>query len=101
MPGVAEIVGDALPFVLPKGQMDLAGSYVMELGDTLRLDLNLPQITLNDLALRPYGIDEDWVEIPGLTISDVKVAMPTADHRRRPGEAAAHPGFGRAVPRPA
>lgn len=76
VPGVAELLGDALPFVVPQGQMDVAGRYDLVLGDELQLSLELPQVALTELALRAYGVDEDWVSIPALTVADVKVAMP-------------------------
>jgi hypothetical protein len=76
LPGVAELLGDTLPFVVPQGQMDLAGRYDLVLGDELQLSLELPQVALTELALRAHGVDEDWVSIPALTVADVKVAMP-------------------------
>jgi uncharacterized protein involved in outer membrane biogenesis len=75
-PGVAEFLGDTLPFQLTDGSIDLAGSYQVSLGEKLELGLQLPQIELADLALRARGADADWVRIPTLTLSDTNVAMP-------------------------
>ena len=75
-PGVAEFLGDTLPFQLTDGSIDLAGAYQVSLGEQLELDLKLPTIGLADLGLRAYGADADWVRIPSLTLSDTAVAMP-------------------------
>ncbi|MDQ1309565.1 MAG: hypothetical protein QG601_834, partial [Pseudomonadota bacterium] len=75
-PGVAEFLGDTLPFQLTDGSIDLAGSYQVSLGEQLELGLQLPQIELAELGLRARGADADWVRIPTLTLSDTTVAMP-------------------------
>jgi uncharacterized protein involved in outer membrane biogenesis len=75
-PGVAEFLGDMLPFQLTDGSIHLAGSYQVSLGEQLELGLQLPQIELAELGLRARGADADWVRIPTLTLSDTTVAMP-------------------------
>jgi hypothetical protein len=75
-PGVAEFLGDTLPFQLTDGSIHLAGSYQVSLGEQLELGLQLPQIELAELGLRARGADADWVRIPTLTLSDTTVAMP-------------------------
>ncbi len=75
-PGVAEFLGDTLPFQLTDGSIDLAGSYQVSLGEQLELGLQLPQIELAELGLRARGADADWIRIPALTLSDTTVAMP-------------------------
>ena len=76
VPGIAEFIDDLLPFVLPRGQIDLAGTYDIKLGATTALDVTLPKIEVSDLALRARGIDEDWVEIPSVVLADTKISMP-------------------------
>jgi hypothetical protein len=76
VPGVAEFIGDALPFALPRGQIDLAGTYALDAEEALTLDVTLPQITISDLALRARGVDKDWVEVPTLILTDTKLDMP-------------------------
>ncbi len=75
-PGVAEFLGDALPFGLTSGRIDLGGTYRVALAETTDLKLQLPSVTLTGLALRARGASEDWVRIPSLQLSDVAVALP-------------------------
>lgn len=75
-PGVAEFLGDTLPFQLTDGSIDLAGSYQVALGEQLELGLQLPKVELAELGLRARGADADWVRIPSLSLSDATVAMP-------------------------
>jgi uncharacterized protein involved in outer membrane biogenesis len=75
-PGVAEFLGDTLPFQLTDGSINLAGAYQVSLGEQLELGLQLPKVELAELGLRARGADADWVRIPFLTLSDTAVAMP-------------------------
>jgi uncharacterized protein involved in outer membrane biogenesis len=75
-PGVAEFLGDALPFWLTSGRIDLAGTYRVTLADTTDLKLQLPSVKLAGLALRARGAEADWVRIPTLQLSDIAVALP-------------------------
>ncbi|MCZ8132217.1 MAG: DUF748 domain-containing protein [Steroidobacteraceae bacterium] len=75
-PGVAEFLGDALPFDLTSGTIDLAGTYRLTLADTTDLKLQLPSVQLAALALRARGESADWVRIPSLAIADFAVALP-------------------------
>ena len=74
--GVGEFLGDALPFDLTSGLIDLAGAYSFSLGKTLDLTLGLPKIEVNGLALRARGVGTDWVQIPSIVVSDTAVALP-------------------------
>ncbi len=76
VPGALELAGVSLPFVIPQGEMDLSGSYSVTLGEPMQLDLHLPQMMINGLALRAQGLAEDYVTIPTVVISDTRVAMP-------------------------
>jgi uncharacterized protein involved in outer membrane biogenesis len=76
VPGVAEFLGDALPFEVSKGMLNVAGSYQLVLGKTTELKLQIPKIEVDDLGLRARGLDEDWVEIPAIVVSETKVAIP-------------------------
>lgn len=75
-PGIAEFAGDALPFGLSSGTIDLAGTYAVTAGDVLAVDVKLPQIRLADFALRARGADADWVKVPSIALTGVSVAMP-------------------------
>jgi uncharacterized protein involved in outer membrane biogenesis len=74
--GVGEFLGDALPFALTRGTLNVTGTYRLALGEQTELDLDLPGIELADLALRARGVETDWVTIPTLLVSGTRVAMP-------------------------
>lgn len=74
--GVGEFLGDALPFALTRGTLNVTGTYRLALGEQTELDLDLPGIELADLALRARGVEADWVTIPTLLVSGTRVAMP-------------------------
>jgi uncharacterized protein involved in outer membrane biogenesis len=76
VPGVLEVAGVELPFVIPQGEMDLSGSYSVVLADTLQLDVQLPQMQIDGLTLRAQGLAQDYVTVPTVVISDTKIAMP-------------------------
>jgi Domain of Unknown Function (DUF748) len=75
-PGVAEFLGDALPFGLTSGVVNLAGTYALALGKEFDVKLKLPKIELTGLGLRARGANEDWVSIPSVVLSDTAVALP-------------------------
>src|SRR5262245_36807286 len=74
--GVGEFLGDALPFQLSNGLIDLNGRYTFKLGETTDLDLDLPAIQATDLGLRARDVAEDWVKIPTLAVTDTHLKLP-------------------------
>ena len=74
--GVGEFLGDTLTYELSGGSIDLGGRYALALGETTELDLKLPEIGIDALTLRARGVEEDWIRVPSITISDTAVAMP-------------------------
>ena len=56
------------------GSIDLGGTYDLEVGETLDLDVALPKITVTDAAMRARGVAEDWVALPSIVIEDTKLA---------------------------
>ncbi len=76
VPGVAEFAGDGLPFLLPRGTIDLAGTYELKIAEKLTLSVVLPRIALTDVTLRARNAGEDWVEIPSLVLTDTQLAVP-------------------------
>ncbi len=75
-PGVAKFLGDALPFGISAGSMDISGNYSISIGAQLDLKLKLAQLALSGLALRARGVDQDWVQVPNLRLAQVAVALP-------------------------
>jgi uncharacterized protein involved in outer membrane biogenesis len=75
-PGVAEFLGDALPFGLTAGSIDLGGSYRITIDQPVTVDLQLPTIELTGLGLRARGADSDWVRVPALVVSGTEVRVP-------------------------
>jgi uncharacterized protein involved in outer membrane biogenesis len=74
--GVAELAGDAMPFGLSSGTIDVAGNYQVKAGDVLEARVQLPLITLADLGLRARGADADWISVPRLTLTGLELALP-------------------------
>ena len=75
-PNIGEILDDALPFALASGVIDLGGSYDVRMGDGLEAKVSLPKINVEDLGLRARGADINWVDLPGIEVSDTVVALP-------------------------
>jgi uncharacterized protein involved in outer membrane biogenesis len=73
---VAKFLGDALPFGVSAGSIDLNGHYEVSVGEQLDLKLQLPKLALSGLALRARGGDADWIRVPSLELSQVAVALP-------------------------
>jgi flagellar motor protein MotB len=73
--GVGEFLGDALPFRLSGGLIDLNGRYTFALGPATDLDLEVPTIQVSDLTLRAQGSAEDWVRIPVLSVADIQAKL--------------------------
>lgn len=74
--GISEFLGRALPFDLSAGLVHVAGSYRLSHGAKTAFELALPRIELTGLALRARGVDDDWVQVPSLIVSDTKLALP-------------------------
>ena len=74
---IGEFIGDALPFVLDSGVIDLGGHYDVAMGDGLEAKIRLPKISVTGLGLRARGADANWVEVPSVVVSDTAVALPS------------------------
>jgi hypothetical protein len=75
-PGVGEFLADALNYDLSSGSIDLGGRYRMALGSATELDLTLPTVEIDELALRARGENEDWIKIPKIVVSETVMAVP-------------------------
>jgi hypothetical protein len=75
-PGLLDFLGDARPFTLSRGTIDLQGAYRVSLGDAIELGVDLPSIALKDLSLRARDADSDWVRIPSLVVTATSLALP-------------------------
>ncbi|RPI16548.1 MAG: DUF748 domain-containing protein [Lysobacterales bacterium] len=73
--GVAEFLGDALPFQLSGGTIDLAGTYEATVGEPLAVEVKLPAINVAGLGLRARGVDADWVTLPTLALENTNVSV--------------------------
>ena len=76
VPRVADLLGDALPFSLDKGSLELGGSYRVTLADVLDLRLKVPTVAFTDLGLRARGVEADWISVPELKVEGIEVVMP-------------------------
>jgi hypothetical protein len=75
-PRVADLLGDALPFTVSKGTLQLGGSYHVRLADILDLRLRVPTVAFRDVGLRARGVDSDWIEVPELKVEGIEVVLP-------------------------
>ena len=76
VPGIAEFIGDDLPFLLPTGSIDLGGTYDLRVGETVDLEVALPKIAVTDVTMRARGVAEDWIKLPSIVIEETKLAVP-------------------------
>ena len=76
IPGVAEFLGDDLPFLLPRGTVDLAGTYDLDLAEALALDVSVPRIALTDVAVRARGVEQDWITAPSVVLANTRLSVP-------------------------
>jgi hypothetical protein len=74
--GIGEYLAGALPFTLESGAIDLGGHYQVSLGDGLEAKLSLPKINITGLGLRARDGDQNWIDVPGILVSDTTVALP-------------------------
>ncbi len=76
---VAGLLGDALPFALAGGTLDLHGNYRFSAGDPGQFSVRLPEITVGGLGLRARGLAESaentWVDLPRVRIEDSRVDL--------------------------
>lgn len=90
LPSLAEYLADALPCDVPRGVVDLAGSYAVSSKASLKLDLRLSRVAVRELTLRARDhssslargaarFDRASVGIARMELSDVRVAL----HRRQ------------------
>ena len=76
VPGALEVAGVELPFVIPQGELNLSGTYSVALDEPMQLAVSLPQMQLNALTVRARGLEQDYVTIPTIVISETKIALP-------------------------
>jgi hypothetical protein len=74
--GVGEFLGDALNYNLTDGSIDLGGRYRLALGSTTEIDLTVPTVEIDELALRARGVNEDWIKIPKVVVAETAMAIP-------------------------
>jgi hypothetical protein len=74
--GVAEFIGDALPFDVAAGTIELGGRYTFSVGAATRLEATIPALSLSSATLRARGVAEDWVRVPALQVADVVLRLP-------------------------
>ena len=74
--GLLDFLGDARPFHVTRGSINLAGSYRVVLDDEIELGVDIPTVELKDFSLRARDADADWVQFPSLLVSGTRLAMP-------------------------
>ena len=69
------IVGDALPFGVPRGKLDLRASYRAVLDKQPEAQVHVSQLTATALSLRARGEHDVWVKLPHVTVSDAVAVL--------------------------
>jgi hypothetical protein len=77
---------DKLNFVVNSGQIDLHSTYKFALKDHVDLHVEVQNIDLQDLTVRPRQGDVDWVSLPHLSVKDTQLDL--AQRHLRVGEIA-------------
>jgi hypothetical protein len=74
---ITSYLGDALPFAVPSGTLDLAGSYRFAAGSGGDVALTVASAKLHDVALAPRAGDGamPWVTVPELDVADAVLAL--------------------------
>lgn len=72
---IAEYLGDALPFLMPTGRVELKASYRMRLRDEPEAHVHLSQVHVSDTSLRARGERTSWIEIPNVSVSDAMLNL--------------------------
>ncbi len=75
-------VRDSVQFELPSGTLSLAGDYDFTTGTTpTGLGVNVHEVTVADLGIRPKGAKEDYIKLSRLEVHDTRadVAKRTVD----------------------
>ena len=70
-----EYLQDRLNFVVNSGSINLAANYRFSAGNPANLQVELPHMTLTDLAVRPKGADLDWITVPSLDVTGTSVDL--------------------------
>ena len=61
-----------LPVTVGSGDIDLAGQYALTLGDGVGLTLQLPQMSLSNLALGGSASDSDWLRVDRIALEQMR-----------------------------
>jgi Domain of Unknown Function (DUF748) len=64
-----EYLEDRLSFLVNSGKIDLNATYKFSLQDDLDLKIDVAEVALTDLAVRPKDSDIDWITVPELILS--------------------------------
>jgi hypothetical protein len=74
---ITTYLGDALPFAVPSGTLDLAGGYRFTAGAGGDLALTLASAKLHDFTVAPRAASDatPWVSIPELDVADTVLAL--------------------------
>jgi Domain of Unknown Function (DUF748) len=70
-----EYLKDRLNFNIDSGKIDLSATYQFALKEDLDLKLDLSQVALTGLRVKPKDSDLDWISLPELIVSDTHVDL--------------------------
>jgi hypothetical protein len=72
---LAEYLGEALPFAVPRGHVAIDLSYRTAAAEPLQTLLHLERLVLTDLELAARGAERAWVRLPQVAVEDGTVDL--------------------------
>jgi hypothetical protein len=72
---VWDYLEDQLNFLIPKGKFNLNATYKFALRQAPELHVDVQNLSVEDLAVRPRQGDADWIDLPQLKVSDAVIDL--------------------------
>ncbi len=67
---LAEYLGEAVPFHVPRGKLDLRASYRVSAGRAPSVEIRVSELAAHDIDLRAHGERASWVRLPKVVVND-------------------------------
>ena len=75
-PTLVSYLQDAIPFNLPSGTIDVAGTYRLTIADQMGMTVTLPKVSLRDFAMAPKGDGAPtYVGLPQLDVINASFSL--------------------------
>lgn len=74
---LADYLGDALPFAMPNGTVELTANYRMRIADVPQAEVKLTRAAILQTSLRARNESQTLVKIPKILVSDATLILET------------------------